>query len=394
MGSGLRLTYLGHATVMIELDGVRLLTDPVLGRRLGPLRRLGPTPDPAAIGPVDGVLISHGHPDHFNGASLRAIAGAPALVVPRGMGPHACHATARDVREVRVNERVDFGPVRVTAVPARHRRWPRHRDARPIGYLIEGSTRVYFAGDTALYPGMAGLAGRVDVALLPVGRWGAPRGPARLGPTTAVEAADARRRDGSRSRSTGAPCTSRASRPADGAGARSMPATRSRPRRPVGHPTWTFACSDPESRPISIPGTPRHRAEAVAGSARATASTRRRTVDARGDGRVQEIPHPRPRRRSPRAVCPRDPPWTRASGRGRPVAHRGPRPGDGSDGHPLPARTAAATGPVASHSARGLPRRGDVQAVPGRLGALLGRSAAASATQCILYTGWSARQTC
>ena len=117
MGSGLRLTYLGHATVMIELDGVRLLTDPVLGRRLGPLRRLGPTPDPDAIGPVNGVLISHGHPDHFDGASLRAIAGAPALVVPRGMGPYALRH-ASDVREVRVNERVDFGPVRVTAVPA------------------------------------------------------------------------------------------------------------------------------------------------------------------------------------------------------------------------------------------------------------------------------------
>ena len=191
MGSGLRLTYLGHATVMIELDGVRLLTDPVLGRRLGPLRRLGPTPDPAAIGAVDGILISHGHPDHFNGASLRALAGAPAVVVPRGMGPHASRLArdVRDVREIRVNERVDFGPVRVTAVPARHRRWLRHRDARPIGYLIEGSKRVYFAGDTALYPGMAGLAGRVDVALLPVGRWGAPRGPDRLGPETAVEAA-------------------------------------------------------------------------------------------------------------------------------------------------------------------------------------------------------------
>ena len=48
---------------------------------------------------------------------------------------------------------------------------------------------MYFAGDTALYPGMAGLAGRVDVALLPVGSWGAPRGPDRLGPATAVEAA-------------------------------------------------------------------------------------------------------------------------------------------------------------------------------------------------------------
>ena len=184
----LRLTYVGHATVLIELDGVRLLTDPLLERRLGPLRRRGATPDPAELGRVDGVLISHGHPDHFHRASLRAVPGEPLLVLPRGLSPHASRDN-RAVRAVIGNDRVAFGSVRVTAVPARHGRWPGQRTARPLGYLIEGSTRVYFAGDTALYPGMAGLAGHVDVALLPVGRWGPPRGPARLDPSTAVDAA-------------------------------------------------------------------------------------------------------------------------------------------------------------------------------------------------------------
>ena len=188
MGSDLRLTYVGHATVLIELDGVRLLTDPLLGAGVGPLRRLGPAPDPARIGAIDGVLISHGHPDHFNHASLRAVGGEPLIVVPRGLGPHAS-ASGGLVREVDKNERVDLGGVRVTAVPARHARWPRQPTARPMGYLIEGSARVYFAGDTDLYPAMAGLAGHVDVALLPVGRWGPPRGPARLDPSTAVDAA-------------------------------------------------------------------------------------------------------------------------------------------------------------------------------------------------------------
>ena len=188
MEGGLRLTYVGHATVLIELDGVRLLTDPVLGARLGPLRRMGQPPDPARLGLVDGVLISHGHPDHFSQESLRAVSGDPLIVVPRGLGTPAARS-GRQIREVDRNERVDFGGVRVTAVPARHGRWLRHRTARPMGYLIEGSRRVYFAGDTALYPGMAGLAGRVDVALLPVGRWGPPRGPTRLDPSTAVDAA-------------------------------------------------------------------------------------------------------------------------------------------------------------------------------------------------------------
>jgi L-ascorbate metabolism protein UlaG (beta-lactamase superfamily) len=173
---------------MIELDGVRILTDPVLGDRLGPLRRAGPTPDPASIGPVDGVVISHAHPDHFNRASMRAVEGGPLVVVPRGLGPRAVQ-TGRRVREVTVDDSLEIGGVRVTAVRARHARWPLHPGARALGYLIEGSSSVYFAGDTALHAGMSQLAGRVDVALLPVGRWGPPRGPARLSPATAVDAA-------------------------------------------------------------------------------------------------------------------------------------------------------------------------------------------------------------
>jgi L-ascorbate metabolism protein UlaG (beta-lactamase superfamily) len=182
------LTYLGHATVMIELDGVRILTDPLLADRLGPLRRAGPTPDPASIGEVDGILISHAHPDHFHRASVRAIRGAPLVVVPRGLGRRAVQVGHR-VHEVTVGGSVEIGGIRVVAVPARHGRWPLDPEVRPLGYLVEGSTNVYFAGDTDLHPAMTRLAGRVVVALLPVGRWGPPRGPGRLTPTTAVDAA-------------------------------------------------------------------------------------------------------------------------------------------------------------------------------------------------------------
>jgi L-ascorbate metabolism protein UlaG (beta-lactamase superfamily) len=188
VAGNLRLTYVGHATVLIELDGIRILTDPVLMRHLGPLRRRGPTPVPAELDPIDAVLISHAHPDHFDRASLAALGQDPLVIVPSGLGPAAARI-GRRTREVGVNDRVDLGPVRVTAVPARHGRWPLHRASRPIGFLVEGSKRVYFAGDTAIYPGMARLAGRVDVALLPVGRWGPPVGPARLTPASAVDAA-------------------------------------------------------------------------------------------------------------------------------------------------------------------------------------------------------------
>jgi L-ascorbate metabolism protein UlaG (beta-lactamase superfamily) len=104
------------------------------------------------------------------------------------MWPVAARVTRR-AREVSTNDRLEVGSVRVTVVPARHGRWPLHREARPIGYLIEGSSGVYFAGDTGLFPGMARLAGRVDVALLPVGRWGPPVGPDRLTPASAIDAA-------------------------------------------------------------------------------------------------------------------------------------------------------------------------------------------------------------
>ena len=143
---------------------------------------------PADLDPIDAVLISHAHPDHFDRASLGAIGLDPLVVVPRGMGPAAARAGRRTL-ELTVNDQVDVGPVRITAVPARHGRWLVHGAARPMGYLIKGSSGVYFAGDTALFPGMARLAGRVDVALLPVGRWGPPFGPDRLTPSSAVDAA-------------------------------------------------------------------------------------------------------------------------------------------------------------------------------------------------------------
>jgi len=186
--TGLSLTYVGHATVLIELDGVRLLTDPLLTRRLGPLRRHAPTPVPAELDPIDAILISHAHPDHFHRPSLRAIGGDPLIVVPHGMGA-AVARVGRRAHELSVNDQIEIGHVRITAVPARHGRGPMHRGARPIGFLVEGSSRVYFAGDTAIYPGMGRLAGRVDVALLPVGRWGPPVGPDRLTPSSAVDAA-------------------------------------------------------------------------------------------------------------------------------------------------------------------------------------------------------------
>ena len=81
-----RLTFLGHSTVLIEMDGTRLLTDPVLGHVLWSIRRRAPAVAAHHLDDVDAVFISHGHFDHLDLKSLRALPGAPTVIVPGGLG--------------------------------------------------------------------------------------------------------------------------------------------------------------------------------------------------------------------------------------------------------------------------------------------------------------------
>jgi len=191
--------YLGHSTVLLEAAGLRILTDPFLRDRLGPLRRHGPVPTPATVGAVAVVAISHAHPDHFDARSLKALLGDPLVIVPRGLAGRVRRSGLR-AREVVVGERVAIAPGwSITAVPARHWRWPSAPAAAAIGYLIEGPggpggagpapVGIYFAGDTSRFAGLRKLAGRVDLALLPVGTWGPHMSPGHLSPRSAAEVA-------------------------------------------------------------------------------------------------------------------------------------------------------------------------------------------------------------
>jgi L-ascorbate metabolism protein UlaG (beta-lactamase superfamily) len=177
----------GHATVLLEIAGTRVLTDPFLRSRLGPLVRHGPLPDPGDLDPIGVVLISHAHPDHFDPRSLAALDGSPLFVVPRGLGRRTRRWVRGEVVEVVAGERVTVGGLIVTAVPARHWMSPGRTRAKPIGYLLDAGARVYFAGDTGKFDELRGLAGSVDVALLPVGTWGPHLGPGHLGPRSAAE---------------------------------------------------------------------------------------------------------------------------------------------------------------------------------------------------------------
>jgi L-ascorbate metabolism protein UlaG (beta-lactamase superfamily) len=182
-----RITWLGHSTVLVELGALRVLTDPLLRGRVAHLRRHVPVaPVPAR---VDAILVSHLHRDHADVPSLRRMARVPVL------GPSGVRALRgmddRDVAELAPGERAPVGDGSVLAVHADHdgRRNPFDPAAPSLGFVIEGGgTRVYFAGDTDLFAGMAEL-GPLDVALLPVWGWGTSIGPGHLDPERAARAA-------------------------------------------------------------------------------------------------------------------------------------------------------------------------------------------------------------
>ncbi len=181
-----RITWAGHATVLLELGRVRLLTDPLLRGRVAHLRRHAPRPEIA--GPVDAVLISHVHHDHLDRPSLRALAGpATAAVVPVGAAKLLRGLPFGAVHEVRAGEAVVVGGAEIQAIPAWHR--ARRRPGAPVldalGFLVGG---VWFAGDTGLDDGLVELRGRVAIALLPIWGWGTSLGPGHLDPASASQA--------------------------------------------------------------------------------------------------------------------------------------------------------------------------------------------------------------
>lgn len=170
--------------MLIELDGVRFLTDPLLRARVAHLRRAVPLA--GSLPTADVVLISHGHHDHLDLPSLRLLGSAPRVFVPGGLvgripGPNVVAVDEGDERSV--------GAVTVRVTPAEHDGGrPPFGGGSALGYALLGTKRVFFAGDTDLFDGMSDLAPGLDVALLPIAGWGARLPPGHLDPRTAAEA--------------------------------------------------------------------------------------------------------------------------------------------------------------------------------------------------------------
>lgn len=185
-----RIAYVGHATVLIELDGVRLLTDPVLGRWIGPLHRQGAVPGREVTEGLDAILISHLHRDHVDLGSLRRLPSGIPLIVPAGTRPFFAARGFGAIVELAPGQSQRIGAVAITATAADHEIGRRGLDAQPVGYVLEGTRRLYFAGDTDLFDGMEALgAGGLDLALLPVWGWGPNLGPGHMNPERAARAA-------------------------------------------------------------------------------------------------------------------------------------------------------------------------------------------------------------
>ncbi|MFI2752697.1 MBL fold metallo-hydrolase [Cellulomonas sp. P22] len=191
----LEVTWLGHASTVLDLDGVRVLTDPLLRRHAGLLRRRGAAPAAGSWAAPDAVLVSHLHHDHAELGSLRLTDPAPVVAAPANAAWLRRHGVPPAVG-LRDGDwwRVPGSDVRVRSTPAVHGDRPMpHRPDAANGFLVAGrSATVWFAGDTELFPALSGLAelspGGVDLALVPVGGWGPRLSGGHLDPVQAARA--------------------------------------------------------------------------------------------------------------------------------------------------------------------------------------------------------------
>ncbi|MFI9722655.1 MBL fold metallo-hydrolase [Streptomyces sp. NPDC052396] len=185
--SGLRLTWMGHSSVLAEIDGHRVLFDPVWSERCSPFgfagpRRLHPVPVPLAeVGRVDAVIISHDHYDHLDMPTVRALAArGTAFVVPLGVGAHLEHWGVRpaQITELDWHESTTVGELTLTATPARHFCGRALRNVQHTlwaSWVVAGPEhRIFHSGDTGYFPGFAEIGlryGPFDATMVQVGAY-------------------------------------------------------------------------------------------------------------------------------------------------------------------------------------------------------------------------------
>ena len=185
-----RIVYLGHASVLLELQGTRILTDPLLLNRVLHLYRRSPPVATQHYTDIDAVLISHNHWDHLDLRSLRRLGRETRIIVPPGVRAMFRRRGYPNIEELREGESTEIGALRIQAAPANH------IAGRPLvsvatacqSYLIEGDQKIHFFGDTEYFPEMADISSDLDVSLVPIAGWGPTLGDGHMDPEQAAEA--------------------------------------------------------------------------------------------------------------------------------------------------------------------------------------------------------------
>lgn len=202
--SGLRVTWLGHSTLLLEIDGGRFLTDPIWSDRASPSTLIGPLrfhPPPLpldSLGELDAVLISHDHYDHLDMETIRRLAPLRVpFIVPLGVGAHLERwgIGADRITELDWWEEREVAGVRLVATPSQHfsGRTLRGRDSTlwASWSLVGPAHRVFFSGDTGLTPELAEIGSRLgpfDLSMFEIGAFNEAWSDIHLGPQGAISA--------------------------------------------------------------------------------------------------------------------------------------------------------------------------------------------------------------
>jgi L-ascorbate metabolism protein UlaG (beta-lactamase superfamily) len=202
--SGLRITWLGHSTNLIEIDGQRVLTDPSWSERSSPVSWLGPKrwfEPPIALGElpkIDAVVISHDHYDHLDHRTIIAMKDWPTIfVVPLGVGAHLAYWGVPEAKIVELDwwEQTRVGALDIVCTPARHAsgRSPFDKDRTLwASYaLVSAQHRVYFSGDTGMFPALREIGARLgpfDVTMIETGQYHPAWADWHIGPEQAIRA--------------------------------------------------------------------------------------------------------------------------------------------------------------------------------------------------------------
>ncbi len=185
--SGLRITWMGHSSVLAEIDGRRVLFDPVWGERCSPFgfigpRRVHPVPVPLAeLGPLDAVVISHDHYDHLDMSTIRQLVrGGTKFAVPLGVGAHLERwgVPVERMAELDWHESTEIAGLTLSATPARHfcgRGLRNTQHTLWASWVVKGPEhRIYHSGDTGYFPGFGDIGaehGPFDATMIQIGAY-------------------------------------------------------------------------------------------------------------------------------------------------------------------------------------------------------------------------------